>query len=289
MSEKGILIIIGGNEDKGKGIETSEQDHLEFIEESILARVVQETGGTESHIVVVPTASRIPEEVAENYLEAFKKLNCTNVSIADIRSREDAEDGKNIHLIEQADCVLFSGGDQSKITHKIGGSKIHKILLERYKNEKFVIAGTSAGAMCMSQEMITGGGGRELFNKGSVAMGQGLGFIPNLTIDSHFIRRGRFGRLAEAVSRFPEYIGVGLAENTGLVVKKCKTFEFIGSGMIILFDASELKYSNQKYIKVGEQMTIVNLKTHVLASGCHFNLNKKSLKIFSNPTEITPS
>ena len=289
MSEKGILIIIGGNEDKGKGIETSEQDHLEFIEESILARVVQETGGTESHIVVVPTASRIPEEVAENYLEAFKKLNCTNVSIADIRNREDAEDEKNIHLIEQANCVLFSGGDQSKITHKIGGTKIHKILLERYKNEKFVIAGTSAGAMCMSKEMITGGGGRELFNKGSVAMGQGLGFIPNLTIDSHFIRRGRFGRLAEAVSRFPDYIGVGLAENTGLVVKKCKTFEVIGSGMIILFDASELKYSNQKYIKVGEQMTIVNLKTHVLASGCNFNLNKKSLKIFSNPTEITPS
>ncbi|MBW2960456.1 cyanophycinase [Mesonia aestuariivivens] len=289
MSEKGILIIIGGNEDKGMGIETSEQDHLEFIEESILARVVQETGGTESHIVVVPTASRIPEEVAQNYLEAFKKLNCSNISIADIRNREDAEDKKNIHLIEQADCVLFSGGDQSKITHKIGGTKIHQILLERYKNEKFVIAGTSAGAMCMSQEMITGGGGKELFNKGSVSMGQGLGFIPNLTIDSHFIRRGRFGRLAEAVSRFPEYIGVGLAENTGLVVKKCKTFEVIGSGMIILFDASELKYSNQNDIKVGEQMTIVDLKTHVLASGCHFNLDKKRVKIFSSSTDSKPS
>ena len=289
MSEKGILIIIGGNEDKGKGIETSEQDHLEFIEESILARVVQETGGVDSHIVIVPTASRIPDEVAESYLEAFKKLNCNNISIADIRSREDAENETNIQLIENADCVLFSGGDQSKITHKIGGTKIHQILLKRYRDEKFVIAGTSAGAMCMSKEMITGGGGKELFNKGSVAMGQGLGFIPNLTIDSHFIRRGRFGRLAEAVSRFPDYIGVGLAENTGLVVKKGKTFEVIGSGMIILFDASELKYSNQDEIKVGDQMTIVDLKTHVLASGCQFNLDKKRVKIFSKPSQITTS
>jgi len=282
MKEKGTLIMIGGNEDKGTGIDTSEQDHLEFIEESILARVVQESGGSDAFIVVVPTASRIPDEVAENYLEAFSKLNCKNIAIADIRSREDADEPKNIELMQKADCVLFSGGDQSKITHKIGGTKIHKILLNRYQDEKFVIAGTSAGAMCMSQEMITGGGGKEIFTKGSVGMGQGLGFIPNLTIDSHFIRRGRFGRLAEAVSRFPDFIGVGLAENTGLVVKKCKTFEVIGSGMVILFDASELKFDNQDDIQVGEQMTIVNLKTHVLASGCQFNLEKKKVKVFSD-------
>lgn len=289
MSAKGVLISIGGNEDKGMGVETSEQDTLEFIEDSILSRVVQESGGVEAKIVIIPTASRIPEEVGNNYISVFKRLNCENIAVADIRNREDAEDEDFIQLIKSADCVLFSGGDQSKITHKIGGSSIHKILLERYENEKFVIAGTSAGAMCMSEEMITGGGGKEFFKKGAVSMGEGLGFIPNLIIDSHFIRRGRFGRLAEAVTRFPEYIGVGLSENTGLVIKKCKTFEVIGSGMVILFDASELRYNNENDINTGEQMTIVNLKTHVLASGYHFNLNKKRVKILSPKIEMQES
>lgn len=289
MSAKGVLISIGGNEDKGTGVETSEQDHLEFIEESILARVVQESGGVEAKIVIIPSASRIPEEVADNYITAFKRLQCENIAVADIRSREDAEKEIYIELIKSADCVLFSGGDQSKIIDRIGDTSIHKILFDRYLHERFVIAGTSAGAMCMSKEMITGGGGRDFFKKGAVSMGQGLGFIPNLTIDSHFIRRGRFGRLAEAVTRFPEYIGVGLSENTGLVVKKCKTFEVIGSGMVILFDASELRYSNENDINKGEQMTIVNLKTHVLASGYHFNLNKKRVKILPPRMEMYES
>ena len=92
-------------------------------------------------------------------------------------------------------------------------------MTERYQNEKFVIAGTSAGAMCMSSEMITGGGIKEAFTKGATGMGSGMGFIPDLIIDSHFIRRGRFGRLAEAVAKFPKIIGIGLAEDTGLVIK----------------------------------------------------------------------
>lgn len=274
--------MIGGNEDKGQSLETSEQDHLEFIEESILGRVVYESGGPNAKIVIVPTASRIPDQVAENYLEAFKRLNCEDITVADIRCREDAETDENINLFKQADCVMFSGGKQSQIIEKIGGTRIHEVLLERYQNEKFVIAGTSAGAMCMSQEMIVGGGVKNSFSKGEVRMGKGLGFIPNLTIDSHFVRRGRFGRLAEAVSIFPEFSGVGLSENTGLVVKKCNTFEVIGSGMVILFDASDLRYNNQKSKEVGEQMTIVNLKTHILASGCHFNLDQKRVKVFSD-------
>ncbi|MDT0294148.1 cyanophycinase [Mesonia ostreae] len=277
MDVKGILILIGGNEDKG--IDTNERDHLEFIEKSVLARLVKECGGTNAHIVIIPTASRIPIEVAENYITGFKTLGCENISVADIRNRDDAEKEENIALVKDADCVLFSGGSQSKITHKIGGSSIHKVLLRKYRTENFVIAGTSAGAMCMSTEMITGGGGKEFFNKGAVSMGEGLGFMPDLIIDSHFIRRGRFGRLAEATARFPKLIGIGLAEDTGLIIKNCNSFETIGSGMVVIFDASELTYNDQATTHIGDPMTIAHLKTHVLANGKHFDIEKRNIHV----------
>lgn len=277
MSVKGTLIPIGGNEDKG--IETREAYHLEFIAEGILARVVKESGGKAASIVVVPTASRIPKEVGNNYIEAFGKLGCTNVHIMNIQERKESEYQTHIDLIRKAGCVMFSGGNQSNITKKIGGTTLHKILLERYANEKIVIAGTSAGAMCMSQEMITGGSAKESFVKGAVGMADGMGFIPNLIIDSHFIRRGRFGRLAEAVAKFPKLLGVGLAEDTGLVIKNCNTFEVIGSGMVILFDPSKLRHNNEKVLDVGEPMSLSNLKTHVLSNGDRFNIRKRKLKV----------
>jgi len=277
MSVKGTLIPIGGNEDKG--IEQSEIYTLEYIEEGILSRVVRESGGKDAMIVVVPTASSIPKEVSQNYLQAFGKLGCENVQIMDIRNREDAEEQKNLDLMKKTDCVMFSGGDQSKIVQYIGGTLLHKIIQQRYEKDNFVIAGTSAGAMCMSQEMIKGGGIKEAFTKGAVLMGEGMGFIPNLIIDSHFIRRGRFGRLAEAVARYPKMIGIGLAEDTGLVIKNCNMAEVIGSGMVILFDPRKLKHNNQKVVVEGSPMSLTNLKTHILANGDRLDIKKKKIKV----------
>lgn len=277
MSVKGTLIPIGGNENKG--VKTKESFTLEYIRKSILSRVVAESGGIDAFILVIPTASSIPEEVGALYLRAFEKLGCTHVKIMDIREREQCEDKKNIELIKNADCVMFSGGDQSLITRNISGTTIHKILLKRYKNEDFVIAGTSAGAMCMSQEMITGSNQKKIFTKGAVGMDKGLGFIPNFIIDSHFIKRRRFGRLAGAVAKFPNLIGIGLDEDTALVIKKCNVCEIIGSGMIILFDPRKLRYNNEKEVEPGGYMSVTNLKTHILTKGDCFNIKKNKIKI----------
>jgi cyanophycinase len=277
MSVKGVLIPIGGNEDKG--IEISEIYHLEFIQEGILSRVVKESGGKDALIVIIPTASSIPQEVGQSYLAAFGKLGCTNLHVMDIRERIQSEDPANIKLIKKADCIMFSGGNQSNITQEIGGTTLHKIMLERYKKEAVVIAGTSAGAMCMSHEMITGGGIKEAFTKGATGLGKGMGFIPQLVIDSHFIRRGRFGRLAEAVAKFPNLLGVGLAEDTGLVIKNGNIVEVIGSGMVILFDPRKLKYNNEKKLSQGDPMTLANLRTHILANGDRFDIKKNKIKV----------
>ncbi len=277
MQVAGILIPIGGNEDKG--IETHEQYKLEYIEEGILSRVVRESGGPDASIVVVPTASSIPDEVAKNYLDAFAKLACTNVKVMDIRDREASFKEENIQLVKKSNCVMFSGGNQSKITEKIANTPVHEILKKRFKKEPLVIAGTSAGAMCMSEEMIAGGSSTEAFVKGAVRMTDGMGFIPKLIIDSHFIRRGRFGRLAEAVAIHTDLLGVGLAEDTGLVISQGTTFEVIGSGMVIVFDPRKIKHNNQKILEPGTPMSLTNLKTHVLANGDRFNIKKKKIKV----------
>ena len=131
----------------------------------------------------------------------------------------------------------------------------------------------------MSREMISGGSSTQSFFKGAVGMSKGMGFIPKLVIDSHFISRGRFGRLAEAVARFPKLIGVGLAEDTGLVIKNCNDFEVIGSGMVILFDPNKLHHNNIEILEEGTPMTLTNLTTHVLANGDRFNIEKRAIKV----------
>ncbi len=275
---KGTLIPIGGNEDKG--IESHERYTLEFIEEGILYHVVQAAGGKDAKVVVIPTASSIPVEVGENYITAFSTLGCEHIDILDIRSRKDTERESSIELIKNANCIMFSGGDQTKISKHISGSTIHQIMMERYQNEPgFVIAGTSAGAMAMADEMIAGGSPKEGFIKGAVIMRKGLGLLPDVIIDTHFIQRGRFGRTSEAVAKFPNLLGIGLAEDTGIIIKNGNDCTVIGSGMVILFDGSTLTHNNEKILEPGTPMTMTNLTVHVLSNGDQYNIRDRKVSV----------
>ncbi|MCH2043187.1 MAG: cyanophycinase [Saprospiraceae bacterium] len=276
LNHKGILIPVGGNEDKG----ANEDYGTDFIEEGILAHVVREGGGADASIVVFPTASSIPYEVGENYTDAFGRLGCSNIEVVHVQSREDAYEDAILESVKNADIVMFSGGDQSRITEYIRGTALHKLLFDRLANDaKFVLAGTSAGAMMMSQEMIAGGSATEAMIKGNVKMREGMGFVPEFIIDSHFVRRGRFGRMAEALAIFPHLMGIGLAEDTGLIIRGGQEFQVIGAGMVLLFDASGLTHNNQKILKEGSAMSLSNLKTHILVNGDCFNFEDKKIQV----------
>jgi cyanophycinase len=277
---KGTLIPIGGNEDKGA--EENEMYTMEFGDEGILFHIVKEAGGNDAKIVVIPTASSIPVEVGKNYIDAFTKIGCPNIHVLDIRSKEDSEKETSIELIKSADCIMFSGGDQSKITDKIGGTTIHTILVDRYKNEEgFVIAGTSAGAMAMANEMISGGSATDAFIKGAVEMYKGLGLIPELIIDTHFIKRGRFGRQSEAVAKFPNLLGIGLAEDTGMIIKNGNDCTVIGSGMVIVFDGRTLTHNNEKVLEEGTPMTMTNLTVHVLSNSDMYDIKNRKVSVLA--------
>ncbi len=279
MAFKGILIPIGGNEDKGADPE--EASSRAFVKDGILSRVVRESGGLDAKIVVITTASRIPVEVGKMYLEAFARLQCTDVTVLDIRESVEAESEENMEHIQKADCVMMSGGDQSRIADIIGNTSMHRLLKHRFQNDRIVIAGTSAGAMAMSSEMIAGGSSSEALLKGSVLMREGMKFIPGLIIDSHFIQRGRFGRLAEAVALHPHLLGVGLAEDTGMIIENCNRFKVIGSGMVIIFDPSGLTHNNVEILEEGTPMSMSNLTVHVLANGDQFEIDEKKVQVLA--------
>ncbi|MFZ4613182.1 MAG: cyanophycinase [Bacteroidia bacterium] len=286
MIPKGILISIGGNEDKGTAIEPkfTQKDHLNFFEFGILKRFLQEMKGIESRVEVITTASSIPEEVGQNYLDAFAKLGCLNVGVLHIKKREESDTPEFLERIKNCDGVMFTGGNQMRLSMIFGGTKFLEILHERYENESFVIAGTSAGAMAMSSTMIYQGSSSVALMKGEVKITTGLAFMNNVIIDSHFVTRGRFGRLAEAVAGNPGCIGIGLGEDTGVLVTEGNKLEAIGSGLIILFDGHEIKHSNIADVEHGAPLSIEHLIIHVMAKGNHYNV--KSRKFFSDHVEV---
>jgi cyanophycinase len=276
---KGKLIPIGGAEDKGTDLEQGfiQRNNLNFFEQGILSRIVEETKlGKKSRIEVITTASMIPLEVGENYLDAFAMLECINVGVIHIRNREDAQLEEYINRIRQADAVMFSGGNQMRLTATFGGTEIYRILQDRYLNEEgFLLAGTSAGAMAMSNTMIYEGNAANAHLKGAVKVTTGLAFMGGVIFDSHFDKRGRFGRLAQAVAANPSCIGIGLGEDTGLLITDGNHMEAIGSGMIVVIDGHDIGYTNIADLADGAPISIQNLRVHFLAKGNHFILSER--------------
>lgn len=274
---KGKLIAIGGAEDKGTDLEKGQiqRNNLNFFELGILKRIMDEAGGIGQRIEVITTASMIPYEVGDNYLDAFGKIGCTNVGVMHIRNRGDVSNADYIERIKECDAVMFSGGNQLRLSSIFGGTEFLQIIHNRLDNEEeFVVAGTSAGAMAMSNTMIYEGNATRAHLKGEVKITTGLGFIDDVIIDSHFEKRGRFGRLAQAVAANPSCIGIGLGEDTGMLITG-SMMEAIGSGLVIIVDGHDIKHSNIADIPDGNPISIENLKVHFCEKGNGYDLTER--------------
>ncbi len=267
---KGKLLAIGGAEDKGTDLEVGDiqRNNLNFFELGILRRIVEETGGNDTRIEVITTASMIPHEVGDNYMNAFGKVGCTNVGVMNIRNRTDTSKPDFLERIRVCDAVMFSGGNQMRLTSTFGGTEFLQILLQRYHDESdFLVAGTSAGAMAMSNTMIYEGNATKAHLKGEVKITTGLSFMRDVIFDSHFEKRGRFGRLAQAIATNPACIGIGLGEDTGMLITEGNKMEAIGSGLVMIVDGHDIKHSNIADIPDGNPISIENLKVHFCEKG----------------------
>ena len=275
---KGKLVAIGGAEDKGTDLEAGEiqRNNLNFFELGILKRIVEETGGVDSHIEVITTASMIPYEVGDNYLDAFGKIGCTKVGLMHIRNRVDAANKDFLTRIQHCKAVMFSGGNQMRLTSTFGGTKLLEIIMNRYENEAdFLVAGTSAGAMAMSNTMIYEGNASKAHLKGEVKITTGLAFMDDVIFDSHFEKRGRFGRLAQAIAANPSCIGIGLGEDTGMLITDGNVMEAIGSGLVMILDGHDIIHCNIADIPDGNPISLENLKVHFCENGNGYNVSKR--------------
>ena len=287
MNIQGKLIIIGGAVDKGSFTETdldkNAAKNLNFFEAGILKRIIDESKyKTASRIEVITTASKIPKEIGPEYVKALHYLGADNVDILNIERREQASEPEVLERLKAADVVMFTGGDQLRLTSILGGTLFHDILLDKYHNEDFVYAGTSAGAAAASNNMIYQGSSSEALLKGEVKITSGLGLIDGVIIDTHFVQRGRIGRLFQAVVGNPKVLGIGLGEDTGLLITNNSMMEAIGSGLVILVDGKEIKDTNLTQVELGQPISINHLVTHVMSINDTFDLTTFKMTIKSS-------
>ena len=285
---KGKLIAIGGAINTGdeENLINPEREESKEMEAGILSRMLTEIDKPNPLIEVITTASEIPEEVGQHYLEAFERLRHNNVGLVHIKTRGDALSPAYSKRIEKADAFLFTGGNQLRLSTIFGGTEFIKTLLNRYNSENIVIAGTSAGAMAMSHTMITGSSSRALL-KNEVQLARGFGLIKDVTFDSHFVKRGRFSRLFQAVATNPACLGIGLGEDTGLLITEGTKMEAIGSGLVIIVDGSNIRSSNIASIPNNEPISIENLSVHILVKGNGYSLkDKKFIQSFAESNQL---
>ncbi|HEX8577051.1 MAG TPA: cyanophycinase [Flavobacterium sp.] len=287
MNIKGKLIIIGGAVDKGSFTETdfdsNVANNLNFFETGILKRILNEAKHKEnSRIEVITTASIIPAIIGPEYVKALRYLGAENVDVLNIIKREQASDPEILARLKAADVVMFTGGDQLRLSSILGGTIFHDIILDKYHNEDFIYAGTSAGAAAASNTMIYQGSSSEALLKGEVKITSGLGLIDGVIIDTHFVQRGRIGRLFQAVVGNPRVLGIGLGEDTGLLITNNKEMEAIGSGLVILVDGLEIKDTNLTQVQLGQPISISHLVTHVMSMYDTFNLKTRKMIIKSS-------
>lgn len=287
MNIQGKLVIIGGAVDKGSFTETdldkNASNNLNFFEEGILKRILDESKHKkDSRIEVITTASKIPREIGPEYVKALNYLGATNVDVLYIEKREQAIDPDVLARLKAADVVMFTGGDQLRLTSILGGTPFDEMLIDKYRNEDFIYAGTSAGAAAASNNMIYQGSSSEALLKGEVKITSGLGLIDGVIIDTHFVQRGRIGRLFQAVVGNPKVLGIGLGEDTGLLITGGKHMEAIGSGLVILVDGREIKDTNLTQIELEQPISINHLVTHVMSKNDTFDLDTFKMTIKSS-------
>jgi cyanophycinase len=282
MTPKGKLIIIGGAINTGSFTETQFglPQNMNFFERGILKKITTESiKNTDSRFEIVTTASLIPEKVGEEYIKAFAQLDVHNVGVLSINNREQANSDENWARAKAADVIIFTGGDQLRLSSIFGGTKFHQVLLDKYQNEEIVIAGTSAGAAASSKNMIYQGSSKDALLKGEVKITGGLGFIDGVIVDTHFVQRGRIGRLLYAAASNPGILGIGLGEDTGLYISNGSRMEAIGSGMVILVDGRHMADTNLTDVEMGQPVSIKNMVVHVMCDGDIYDLSAHQLTI----------
>lgn len=257
-SNQGTLILIGGSEDKvGARL--------------ILCEVAKHVGA--GKLVVATVASEIPELQWATYSAVFRELGVGSVEHLSIATREQASDPARTAVLNDATAVFFTGGDQLKITSRLAGTPVYSRIRAVYEREGGLIAGTSAGASAMGEMMLVSNSTEESHKVASAFfMARGLGLVRDMVIDQHFAQRARIERLVGAVSEDPTVLGIGIDEDTALVMSPGGTMRVIGAGAVYIADGQSVTYTNLAEKAAERTLCLFDLRLHVLCHQSSFDL-----------------
>jgi cyanophycinase len=254
-------MIIGGHEDK---------DGKEVVLRELLRRV------GDGKLVVATVASKTPGEIWHAYERTLRRLGVKHLYRLDIETRDDACATRTLRILDHAAGVFFSGGDQLKITMLLGGTPVARRVQEIYEGGG-VVAGTSAGASMMCDTMIVGGGDDRSARIGRIVrMSPGLGLINDVLIDQHFAERGRLPRLMGAIAQNPSLLGIGIDENTAIVVgRRSRRFRVIGEGAVYIFNARDMSYANLAEEEMDRTLSVFDIRVDMLSQGDSYDLTHR--------------
>jgi cyanophycinase len=253
----GPLVLVGGAEDHAG-------------EARVLREFVRLAGGPKARLAVITVATERPAEVGADYVSVFRRIGCKEVRTLDVPDRAHAAAAETAAKLEEVTGAFFTGGNQLRITHLLGGTPLDA-LLHRRRADGLVVGGTSAGAAVMSGTMIVGGANGAAPRAGAVEVGPGLDLLRGVMVDQHFTRRGRSGRLLAALARYPHLLGVGIDEDTALVAEGGE-FRVVGAGSVTVLDLGSALANNALELAAGEHLGICDVRMHVLPEGYRFRL-----------------
>jgi len=250
----GHLLVIGGAEDK-------------YNERRILKKFLELAGGENAEVLIVPVASDFPEFASDVYTQAFRNLGVANPRVLRATSRQDVVQANVDELLDGVSGVFITGGDQMRLVSLLGGTDLATKLRVKVRDTPLVMAGTSAGAAGMSTSMIVRGESASHPHKNAVRLSPGLGFLKNIIIDQHFTERGRISRLITAVSYNPYNLGVGIDENTAIILDSAGVLEVFGQGSATIVDGSKITYNEIAEVDDFQSFSVCGVQLHVLRDG----------------------
>lgn len=259
--QRGALIIIGGAEDK-------------VGECRILREFLRIGKGRHARVLVMTVATELPIEVGMDYVEVFKRLGAEDVRTFDVSCREAANRDSAVEFARDATCIFFTGGEQLRITKLLGGTRMDAALHDALRRG-VVLAGTSAGASMMSSTMIVDGEAETNPRISMVNMAPGMEFLEGAVVDQHFAQRGRVGRLVSAVAQYPHHLGLGIDEDTAVIVED-RAFRVLGHGAVSVVDAGTLTHSNLNTVSSDESLALCGIQMHILPDGYGFDLKTRT-------------
>lgn len=273
-TRSGHLVIIGGAEDK-------------FNERHILRRFLTLSGGQAASVLIVPVASDFPEAAAIVYTRLFTALGARRVSVLNAETRQDVMTHDAEAMMDGVTGVFLSGGDQARLATRLGGTRFAQLLAERFA-AGVTIGGTSAGASAMSTSMIMRGDPMEGPSVDGVRLAPGLGILPDVVIDQHFTQRLRLSRLIAAVALNPKNLGIGIDEDTAIVVNGEGVMEILGSGTVTVVDGMHIGLCDLTEIPMGQPFAVTDLRLHILNEDIRFDLHTRGVYEYLSDYESPP-